>query len=177
QSKISTTTETTEYMHKIAEYCIVDAKSSQRLMVEKNMINDYRDVASIAYISLFDSHYYAIDMKVHNLLGAEAWKQDILVTMITKKTEKGSFPGAYMVYTLTEANALKKENKVLHAIEFEYLLNKRNEMKTQLKPLGKKIGHMGLVKSRINSEVSSIVTVETIKGILENIKDEKKRLD
>ena len=58
--------------HKIAEYCIVDAKSSQRLMVEKNMINDYRGVASIAYISLFDSHYYAIGMKVGNLLGAKA---------------------------------------------------------------------------------------------------------
>ncbi|CAG8528375.1 10558_t:CDS:2 [Cetraspora pellucida] len=60
QSKISTTTETTEYMHKIVKYCIVDAKSSQRLMVEKNMINNYRGVASIAYISLFDSYYYAI---------------------------------------------------------------------------------------------------------------------
>ena len=29
QSKISTITETTKYMHKIAEYCIMDAKSSQ----------------------------------------------------------------------------------------------------------------------------------------------------
>nr|CAG8573485.1 6797_t:CDS:2 [Entrophospora candida] len=227
QSKISTMTETTKYMHKIVEYCIVDAKSSQRLMVEKNMINDYRGVASIAYISLFDSHYYAIGMKVRNLLGAEAWKRNILVTMIMKKTEKESFPGAYvyppdkgledkrpvtgldfaslylslimtynlspekMVYTLTEANALKKENKVLHTIEFggtihawsirhenksnqkglypsllEYLLNKRNEMK-----------HMGPVKSRINSEVDSIITVDIIKGILEDIKDEKKHMD
>ena len=60
-------------MHEIVNYCVIDALRCQELMVEYSVINDYREVASIAYISLFDTHYYAIGTKVSNLLGAEAW--------------------------------------------------------------------------------------------------------
>jgi len=38
---------TAEQMHEIAEYCIVDAFSCQRLMIKRNVINEYREVASI----------------------------------------------------------------------------------------------------------------------------------
>ena len=62
-----------KHMHEIVNYCIIDALCCQDLMVKSNVINDYREVASIAHISLFDSHYYAIGTKVSNLLGAEAW--------------------------------------------------------------------------------------------------------
>ncbi|CAG8624923.1 5237_t:CDS:1, partial [Paraglomus brasilianum] len=97
RSKENTSPETAENIRKIAEYCIVDSLSCQSLMVKRNVINDYREVASIAYVSLFDSHYYAGGMKVCNLLGAEAWKRDILITMIpSERTEKGTFPGAYV---------------------------------------------------------------------------------
>ncbi len=41
-------------------------------MVECSVINDYREITLIAYISLFDMHYYAIRTKVFNLLDAEA---------------------------------------------------------------------------------------------------------
>ncbi|RHZ45605.1 hypothetical protein Glove_668g26 [Diversispora epigaea] len=97
QSKETTTSETAENIRKIAKYCIVDSLSCQSLMVKRNVINDYRDVASIVYVSLFDSHYYAVGMKVRNLLGAEAWERDILITMIaSEQTEKDKFPGAYV---------------------------------------------------------------------------------
>jgi len=97
QSKENTSLETTENIRKIAKYCIKDALSCQELMVKRNVINDYREVASIAYVSLFDSHYYAGGMKVCNLLGAEAWKRDILITLISpKQKEKVTFPGAYV---------------------------------------------------------------------------------
>ncbi|CAI2202102.1 15173_t:CDS:1, partial [Funneliformis geosporum] len=127
------------------------------LMVKENVIKDYREVASIAYISLFDSHYYAIKKKVSNLLGAEAWAQDILFSM-KNSDQKASkkFPGAYvfplerglenkrpvtgldfaslypsiimtynlspekMISTLSEADELKRENKMLYSIEFKY---------------------------------------------------------
>src|SRR5437764_869986 len=84
-----------------------------------------------------------------------------------------------MVSTLSEADKLKRENKVLHSIEFKYggkpvrawtirhgnksdqkglfpkilknLLNIRNELKARLKPLGKKKEYMGLVKSRMDA--------------------------
>nr|CAG8581542.1 4718_t:CDS:2 [Entrophospora candida] len=97
KSKKITTTETIKNIHKIAKYCIVDSISCQKLMIRRNAVNDYREVASIAYVSLFDLHYYAGGMKVCNLLGAKAWKRDILITMIfSKQTESGKFPGAYV---------------------------------------------------------------------------------
>ena len=68
-------------MHEIVNYCVIDALCYQKLMVKCNIINDYREVTSIAYITLFDTHYYAIGKKVCNLLGAEAWVQNILFTM------------------------------------------------------------------------------------------------
>ena len=126
-------------------------------MVKSNVINDYKEVVSITHISLFDSHYYTIGTKVSNLLGAEAWAQDILYIMkISNQKASGKFPGAYvfplkkglenkrpvtgldfaslypsiimtynlspkkMVSTLSEADELKRENKMLHSIEFKY---------------------------------------------------------
>ena len=66
-------------------------------MVKRNIINDYREVASIAYVSLFDSHYRANGMKVRNLLGAYATKRNILFSMRQcKNIEKGKYPGAYV---------------------------------------------------------------------------------
>ncbi|CAG8807960.1 15731_t:CDS:1, partial [Gigaspora rosea] len=61
--KKNTTSEAAENIRKIAEYCIKDALSCQKLIVKRNVINDYREVASITYVSLFDSHYYAGGMK------------------------------------------------------------------------------------------------------------------
>ncbi|POG60584.1 ribonuclease H-like domain-containing protein [Rhizophagus irregularis DAOM 181602=DAOM 197198] len=82
----------TENMHEIANYCTIDALRCQELAVRHNIINDYREVASIAYITLFDTHYYAIRTKVSNLLGAEAWTQDILFSMKTSDQKaSGSF--------------------------------------------------------------------------------------
>ncbi len=43
-----------EWMCKVAKYYIIDAISCQRLMVKRNAINEYREVASIAFISLYD---------------------------------------------------------------------------------------------------------------------------
>ncbi len=88
---------TIQNMCKVAHYCIIDALRCQELMVKWNVINDYREVASIAYVSLFDSHYRANGMKVRNLLGAYATKHNILFsTRQCKNIEKGKYPGAYV---------------------------------------------------------------------------------
>ncbi|GES85640.1 ribonuclease H-like domain-containing protein [Rhizophagus clarus] len=109
-----------------------DALRCQELMIKSNIINDYRKMASIAHISSFDSHYYAIGMK----------------------KVSGKFPEAYVFLPekglenkrpVTEADKLKKENKVLHSIKFKY-----GSKPAQLKPLGSKKEYMGLVKSRID---------------------------
>ncbi|CAI2202020.1 2293_t:CDS:1, partial [Funneliformis geosporum] len=61
------------------------------------IINDYREVASIAYVSLFDTHYRANGMKVRNLPSACAIKRDMVIsTRLSKDIEKGKYPGAYV---------------------------------------------------------------------------------
>src|SRR3954452_15528791 len=63
---------TAEQMHEVAKYCIIDALSCQQLMIKHNAINKYREVAFVAFLSLFDTHYFAGDMKVCNLLSTSA---------------------------------------------------------------------------------------------------------
>ncbi|RIB20012.1 ribonuclease H-like domain-containing protein [Gigaspora rosea] len=45
-------------MREIAHYCIIDALRCQELMVKRNVVNDYQEVSSIAYVSLSDAHYF-----------------------------------------------------------------------------------------------------------------------
>ncbi|CAG8564252.1 11880_t:CDS:2 [Cetraspora pellucida] len=96
-------TTTIKQMHKIAYYCIIDALSCQQLMIKHNTINEYREVASIAFLSLFNAHYFAGGMKVCNLLDASAWQDGILTSMIQyKQTETGKYPGAYVFTPIKE---------------------------------------------------------------------------
>src|SRR6266542_4381360 len=88
---------TVKQMREIAKYCIINALSCQRLMVKHNAINEYREVASVAFLSLFDAHYFAGGMKVCNLLSASAWQREILTSIISsRQIETGKFPGAYV---------------------------------------------------------------------------------
>src|SRR4051794_12195110 len=84
-----------EQMHEVAEYCIIDTISCQRLMVKRNVINEYREVVSVAFILLYDSHYFAVGMKVRNLLSASTWRKGILTSIISyEQTETGKYPEA-----------------------------------------------------------------------------------
>src|ERR1044071_2182975 len=86
-----------EQMHEIAKYCIIDSLSCQRLMVKHNAINEYREVVSISFLSLYDAHYFAGGMKVCNLLDASAWQRGLLTSTIScEQAESESFPGAYV---------------------------------------------------------------------------------
>ncbi|GBC13605.2 DNA polymerase family B-domain-containing protein [Rhizophagus irregularis DAOM 181602=DAOM 197198] len=88
---------TARKMREVAYYCIIDALRCQELLVKLSQINEYREVASIAYVSLFDTHYRANGMKVRNLLGSYAFKRDMLFNVrISKKVEKGKYSGAYV---------------------------------------------------------------------------------
>ncbi|POG82468.1 hypothetical protein GLOIN_2v1761861 [Rhizophagus irregularis DAOM 181602=DAOM 197198] len=86
---------TARKMREVAYYCIIDALRCQELLVKLSQINEYREVASIAYVSLFDTHYRANGMKVRNILGAYAFKRDMIFkARIPEKVEKGKYPGA-----------------------------------------------------------------------------------
>src|SRR2546429_5094553 len=93
---------TAKQMREIAKYCIINALSCQRLMVKHNAINEYREVASVAFLSLFDAHYFAGGMKVCNLLSASAWQRGILTSTILERTETESFPDAYVFLLIKE---------------------------------------------------------------------------
>ena len=59
--------ESAKHMREVAEYCIIDALRCQQPMVKRNVINDNKEVASIAYVSLFDAHYRTNGIRVYNL--------------------------------------------------------------------------------------------------------------
>src|SRR6266542_1934351 len=66
-------------------------------MVKCNVINEYKELVTVAFLSLFDAHYFAGGMKICNLLSASAWQRGILTSMISsQQTETGKFPGAYV---------------------------------------------------------------------------------
>ncbi|CAI2176066.1 3361_t:CDS:2, partial [Funneliformis geosporum] len=74
-----------------------DALHCQELLVNQSIINDYREVASIAYVSPFDTHYCINEMKVQNLLRTYAIKRDIIIsTRISENIEKGKYPDVYV---------------------------------------------------------------------------------
>jgi DNA polymerase elongation subunit (family B) len=86
-----------ELMRHVAHYCVLDALRCQQLLVRRNIINDAREVSSLAFVAFADSHYYAGGMKVCNLLGAYAARRNMLISMVPKEsTETGKYPGAYV---------------------------------------------------------------------------------
>lgn len=88
-----------ENMRHVSYYCVVDSSSCAELLVKRNVINDYREVSALAYVSTADSHFCAGGMKVRNLLGAYATRKNILISMIpVEVTEKGKYPGAYVFH-------------------------------------------------------------------------------
>ncbi|CAI2192150.1 8982_t:CDS:2 [Funneliformis geosporum] len=88
---------TAEQMREVAEYCIIDAISCQRLMIKYKAINKYREVVFVIFISLYDSYYFAIRMKVRNLLSFSAWQEGILTSIIPcEQTETGKYSRAYI---------------------------------------------------------------------------------
>jgi len=82
---------------KVAEYCMIDAKRCQELLLRHNVIDNYQRISDIARLSLMDSYLTANGIKVRNLIGAYAHKNDILISMRNEsKTETGKYPGAFV---------------------------------------------------------------------------------
>ncbi|RHZ77020.1 hypothetical protein Glove_186g83 [Diversispora epigaea] len=135
-------------MCEVANYCVINARDDalrcQELIVKHNVINNYQEVSSIAYVSLSDSHYFMGNMKIYNLLGAEAWSSNMLCSMIaSENTESGLenkcpvigldfaslYPSLMMTYNLLldkiilsrgeTINALHSGKK-LHKIKFSF---------------------------------------------------------
>ncbi len=84
-------------MKKVAEYCIVDAMSCQRLLLRRNVVREKREVARISFISLDDAIFYAGGLRVCNILHTVARKVGIKCTNIGKQdTVSEKYPGAWV---------------------------------------------------------------------------------
>ncbi|GES78534.1 DNA polymerase family B-domain-containing protein [Rhizophagus clarus] len=191
---------TAEQIREVAKYCIIDTLSCQRLMVKCNVINEYREVVSISFLSLYDAHYFAGGMKVCNLLGASTRQRGLLTSTIScEQTESESFLEAYVfppikgfknkhpVTGLDFASFFKfnnqdfliwfiqhnniPEEKGLYADVLEYLSTKRNEMKKCLAPLKEKKEDMELVIASMNKGLSLPGVIEKE---LANVKGKKR---
>ena len=58
EAKKNSSSSTARNMREVANYCIIDTLRCQELLVKLSVINDYREVASIAYVS-FSTHTIA----------------------------------------------------------------------------------------------------------------------
>ena len=89
-------------MTDVVHYCYIDAFRLHQLVYKNNIIQDKREVSTLAYTSLFDAFYRANGSKVRNLIIAKAIKQNLFVNTIEKEVKEeekmdGKYPGALVL--------------------------------------------------------------------------------
>ncbi len=81
-------------------YCMIDAFRCHQLMKIRSVIMDSRQVADIAYVSLYDALYLANGLKVRNLTIAKGQQPPFNIRFTNNhnsETEEGKYPGAYVI--------------------------------------------------------------------------------
>ncbi|GES74845.1 DNA polymerase family B-domain-containing protein [Rhizophagus clarus] len=132
---------TAEQMHKVAKYCIINALSYQRLMVKHNVINKYREIASIAFLSLFDAHYFAGETEkfpgAYVFPPVKGFENRCPVTGLKFAS---LYPSLIMTYNLSpdkiilsqeHAVSVEQSDKKLHKIEFLFNNNPQRAWSVQ----------------------------------------------
>jgi DNA polymerase elongation subunit (family B) len=89
-------------MTDVVHYCYVDAFRLHQLVFKNNIIQDKREVSTLAYTSLFDAFMRANGSKVRNLIIAKAMKRNLFVNTIKKEEKEedkmqGKYPGALVL--------------------------------------------------------------------------------
>lgn len=89
-------------MTDIVHYCYIDAFRLHQLVFKNNIIQDKREVSTLAYTSLFDAFMRANGSKVRNLIIAKAIKRNLFVNTIKKEEKEeekmqGKYPGALVL--------------------------------------------------------------------------------
>ena len=97
--------ESLQDMYTILKYCINDSWSCQRLLISSGLLENYKEISDVAYVSLYDSYNFAIGMKVRNLLASAAYDLNVLINTHPKKNqEQGKFPGAFVFWPIRGLN-------------------------------------------------------------------------
>ncbi|CAI2197205.1 15449_t:CDS:2, partial [Funneliformis geosporum] len=145
-----TNTTTVKQMHKIAKYYIIDTLSCQQLMVKHNAINEYREIVFIAFLSLFDAHYFAGKTGKYSgayvFLPVKGLKNRCLVIGL-------DFASLYLSLIITynlspdkiilfqeHAVSVEQSNKKLHKIEFLFNDNPQHAWSVQHNNISKEKG-------------------------------------
>lgn len=85
-------------MTEIAHYCVIDARRCHDLVLKVNIINDQREISSIARVTLFDAFWYANGMKVQNLLIYKGAEMGLIFPLRYPNNRHCKFPGAHVFH-------------------------------------------------------------------------------
>lgn len=87
-----------EEMSQVAEYCVIDSFKCHMLMKSRSVLNDHREIASMAYVGLIDAFYQANGNKVINLMIATGQQAPFNLEFDTTPSSapKYKFPGAHV---------------------------------------------------------------------------------
>lgn len=89
---------TSSEMAIVAHYCYIDTYKLQQLILNHNVIQDRREVATLSSTSMYDSLYYAGGLKIRNLLMREGTKMGLFFDdnykiQLTEEEKKYKYPG------------------------------------------------------------------------------------
>lgn len=84
-----------EDMKKVSNYCVVDSQRCIELIRKRNVIPDYREIANVSFIHLYDALYRADSMKIKNIVIAEGQTRGyVFSSRPKKKRDDFKYPGA-----------------------------------------------------------------------------------
>jgi DNA polymerase elongation subunit (family B) len=92
-----------EEMKKVAHYCYIDSFKLQQLLIQRNVIQDKREVAILSYTSLYDGFCYANGLKIRNLLMGAGYDKNLMFNTIIdndhseNRDASQKFPGALVL--------------------------------------------------------------------------------
>lgn len=86
-------------MRDVAYYCTIDTIRPQQLCVKRAILPDKRELATMSFVSLYDSFFRADGMKVRNVIGSYCHRRNIAFSNSgSGKTpeDKDHYPGAWV---------------------------------------------------------------------------------
>lgn len=117
-------------MARVAYYCIIDCVRPFQLYSKCNVVLERRELADLAYVTLYDAFYRADGMKVHSLC-AECCNRNGYAYRVTPKqmsdSERNHYPGAWVA----------APNRGLHADNLVAIQNENGKIEyVQGRPIG-----------------------------------------
>ncbi|CAG8555309.1 8083_t:CDS:2, partial [Gigaspora rosea] len=110
-------------IYEVANYCVIDALQCQELIVKHNVINDYREVSSIAYMSLSDSHYFA---------GGSKWGNIPVERFVLQMKAKHALEVIENKWLIKRALERKKKSKKVNNLDNDEIANVKDEESQKL---------------------------------------------